>query len=189
MIFENYFFMVKSTVVQPPLLARLATVSVLLRRAVNRQPSFRSGNSKGRSPLQLSVSRFFWKFWNFQKKLFIFQLFENVRDEYNSEILKSFSDFNTISINLNMCFTTILEFPSTFIAADIFRNYFFMVKSMATSGEPSTWLPLGKLEGQESIPVTFSRTFGIFKKSHYFSTLKKCPGLIELRNFKIIFAL
>ena len=29
MIFRNYFFMVKSTVVQPPLLARLATVSVL----------------------------------------------------------------------------------------------------------------------------------------------------------------
>jgi len=28
MIFRNYFFMVKSTVVQPPLLARLATVSV-----------------------------------------------------------------------------------------------------------------------------------------------------------------
>ena len=25
-----------------------------------------------------------------------------------------------------MCFTTILEFPSTFIAAGIFRNYFFM---------------------------------------------------------------
>ena len=30
MIFRNYFFMVKSTVVQQPLLARLATVSVLL---------------------------------------------------------------------------------------------------------------------------------------------------------------
>ena len=29
MIFKNYFFMVKSTVVQPPLLVRLATVSVL----------------------------------------------------------------------------------------------------------------------------------------------------------------
>ena len=30
MIFRNYFFMAKSTVVQPPFLARLATVSVLL---------------------------------------------------------------------------------------------------------------------------------------------------------------
>ena len=30
MIFENYFFIVKNTVVQPPLLARLATVLVLL---------------------------------------------------------------------------------------------------------------------------------------------------------------
>ena len=29
-IFKNYFFVVKSTVVQPPLLARLATVLVLL---------------------------------------------------------------------------------------------------------------------------------------------------------------
>jgi hypothetical protein len=49
MIFKNYFFMVKSTVVQPPLLARLATVSVW-QRAVNRQPGYRSGNSKGKSP-------------------------------------------------------------------------------------------------------------------------------------------
>ena len=86
---RNYFFIAKSTVVQPPLLARLATVSVLLfswrgiscpssylvyartvlvvvfgcnskgrrfpprriwQRAVNRQPGFRSGNSKRRSP-------------------------------------------------------------------------------------------------------------------------------------------
>jgi hypothetical protein len=29
-----------------------------------------------------------------------------------------------------MCSTTILEFTSTFIAADIFKNYFFMVKSI-----------------------------------------------------------
>ena len=35
---------------------------------------------------------------------------------------------------------------------------------MATSGEPSTWLPLGKLEGQEPLPLTFSRKFEIFKK-------------------------
>ena len=41
MIFKNYFFMVKSTVVQPPLLARLATVSVHVEPAVNRQPGFR----------------------------------------------------------------------------------------------------------------------------------------------------
>jgi hypothetical protein len=50
MFFKNYFFRVKSTVVQPPLLARLATVLVLWQRAVNRQPGYRSGNSKGRSP-------------------------------------------------------------------------------------------------------------------------------------------
>ena len=59
-----------------------------------------------------------------------------------------------------MCSKTILEFTSTFSAPDIFRNYFFMAKSicvqppllarlaMATSGEPSTWLPLGELVEQ-----------------------------------------
>ena len=67
----------------------------------------------------------------------------------------------------------------------IFENYFFMVKStvvqppmlarlaMATSGEPSTWLPLGKLEGQEPLPLLFPRNFEIFKKSPHFSTFTK----------------
>ena len=41
MTFRNYFCMVRSTVVQPPLLARLATVSVW-QRAVNRQPGSRA---------------------------------------------------------------------------------------------------------------------------------------------------
>ena len=41
---------------------------------------------------------------------------------------------------------------------------------MATSGEPSTWLPLGKLEGQEPLPLSFSRKFEIFEKSLHFST-------------------
>ena len=40
-IFKNYFFMVKSTVVQPTLLAHLATVLVW-QRAVNRQPGSHS---------------------------------------------------------------------------------------------------------------------------------------------------
>ena len=45
-ISKNYFFMAKSTVVQPPLLARFATVSVLCRNpAVNRQPGFRREDS------------------------------------------------------------------------------------------------------------------------------------------------
>ena len=41
-IFKNYFFMVRRMCVQPPLLVRSATVSVLCRNpAVNRQPGFR----------------------------------------------------------------------------------------------------------------------------------------------------
>jgi hypothetical protein len=116
-----------------------------------------------------------------------------------------------------------MSFPSTFIAADIFKNYFSMVKStvvqppllprlatvsvllfswrgiscpssysslgekspalrvMATSGEPSTWLPLGKLEGQEPLPLTVSRKFEIFKKKkQHFSTFSKSLDPIEL---------
>ena len=73
MIFRNYFFMAKSTVVQPPLLVRLATVSVW-QRAVNRQPGFRSGNSKGRSP-----SRYhFPENLKTSKKSRHFQLFKKV---------------------------------------------------------------------------------------------------------------
>ena len=51
---------------------------------------------------------------------------------------------------------------------------------MATSGEPSTWLPLGKLEGQEPLLLTFSRKFEIFKKYHYFLTFSKSSDPIEL---------
>ena len=49
-IFKNLFPMVEFIVVRRSLLARLATVSVLWQRAVNRQPGYRSGKSKGRSP-------------------------------------------------------------------------------------------------------------------------------------------
>ena len=58
---------------------------------------------------------------------------------------------------------------------------------MATSGEPSTWLPLGKLEGQGPCPPSFSRKFEIFKKSHHFSTFSKSLAPIELWHFKVIF--
>ena len=60
-----------------------------------------------------------------------------------------------------MCFKTILEFTSTFIAADIFKNYFFMARRtcvqpsllarLATAsvleagGKPSTRFPPGGL--------------------------------------------
>ena len=69
--FRNYFFMVKSTVVQPPLLARLAT-ALVWQRAVNRQPSFRSGNSKGRSPhpaINFAYFSDFLKISSFAKKM------------------------------------------------------------------------------------------------------------------------
>ena len=65
-IFRNYFFMVRRMVVQPSLLARLATVSVL-QRAVNRQPAFRSGNSKGKSAPPLAFFNFSYLFENVQK--------------------------------------------------------------------------------------------------------------------------
>jgi len=34
----------------------------------------------------------------------------------------------------------------------------------ATSGEPSSWLPLGELEGQERLPAFFFKVFSIFTK-------------------------
>ena len=53
---------------------------------------------------------------------------------------------------------------------------------MATSGEPSTWLPLGELEGQEPLPLLFSRKFEIFKKiSSFFNFLKKFGSYITLK--------
>ena len=35
----------------------------------------------------------------------------------------------------------------------------------ATSGEPSTWSPLGELEGQEPLPLLFSRNFENLKNN------------------------
>ena len=72
-IFKNYFVMVKSICAQSPLLVRLATVLVW-QRAVNRQPSFRSGNSKGRSPSaffyeNLSISKKNPTFWRKKTKI------------------------------------------------------------------------------------------------------------------------
>ena len=127
-------------------------------QAVNCQPGYRSGNSKGRSP-----SRYYFPGNSkFSKNLIIFQLFKKVWLLQNSEILKSFSNFNTISINFNMFFTTILIIHKHFQNAMTFRNNFFMVKSTVvqppllarlatvsvlwqTSGKPATKCPLGEL--------------------------------------------
>ena len=78
MIFKNYFFMVKSICVQPPLLARLASVSVW-QRAVNRQPGYHSGNSKGRSP-PAYIFQFSDFLKNFEKELHHFSTFSKSLD-------------------------------------------------------------------------------------------------------------
>ena len=75
MTFRNHFFMVKSICVQPPVLACLATVSVLWQRAVNREPGYRSGNSKGRSPPTI----IFQEIRNFQKISSFFNFFKKFR--------------------------------------------------------------------------------------------------------------
>jgi len=68
--------MVKCICVRGSLLLLLATVLVLWQRAVNRQPGYRSGNSKGRSPTAL----IFQKIWNFQKKTHHFSTFSKSSD-------------------------------------------------------------------------------------------------------------
>ena len=71
-----------------------------------------------------------------------------------------------------MCSKTILEFTSTFIAADIFKNYFFMAESICVQpplparlatvlvleagGKPSTWFPPRELVEPTS-PLPSSR--------------------------------
>ena len=70
-----------------------------------------------------------------------------------------------------MCSTTIIEFTSTSIAADIFRNYFFMARRMCVQpsllarlatvsvlleagGKPSTWFPpVGLVEPTRLSPI------------------------------------
>ena len=70
-----------------------------------------------------------------------------------------------------------LKFQSHFHEAMIFRNYFFMARRMcvqspllarlatATSGEPSTGLPLGELEGQEISLQETSNTETVAKRA------------------------
>ena len=72
-----------------------------------------------------------------------------------------------------------------FQEAMIFKNYFFMVRrtcvqppllarlAMATSGEPSTWLPLGKLEGQEPLCYYFPENLKFSKNLIIFQLFEK----------------
>jgi hypothetical protein len=55
---------------------------------------------------------------------------------------------------------------------------------MATSGEPSTWLPLGKLEMQEPLPLSFSRKFEILKTISSFSDFFKKFGSDRTLKFQ-----
>ena len=112
--------MARRTCVQPSLLVRLATVSVW-QRAVNRQPGYRSGTRRA-GALPLSFSR---KFEIFKKIPSFFNFFKSpgLIELWNFNV-------NTISINFNMCFTTIIVIHTHFQKATIFRNYFFMVKSI-----------------------------------------------------------
>ena len=86
-----------------------------------------------------------------------------------------------------MCSTTIIEFPTPLSVRSVLQkplfhglahvraaapsgplSYCFGI--MATSGEPSTWLPLGELEGQEPSCYHFPENLKFSKKYHHFST-------------------
>ena len=97
-----------------------------------------------------------------------------------------------------MCSTTIIQFTSTLSVRDVLQKLLFHGQEyrraaapsgplsycfgMATSGEPSTWLPLGKLEGRELHPAVifpenlkFSKNliiFQLFEKNGSYRTLK-----------------
>ena len=158
MIFKNYFCMVKSICVQPPLLARLATASILLQRAVNRQPGYRSGNSKGRSPISLSFFIFCGFFKNFKKYLHFSTFLEcpgwielwnfkvNFTLQYhfyklqyvlynNPWIHKHHSSSNHLWKQLFQVWRTVVQ-PS-------FLSRLATVSVLEAGGKPSTWFPLG----------------------------------------------
>ena len=110
MISKNHFFVVKSTIVQPPLLTRLATVSVLWQRAVNRQPGFRSGNSKSRSPSRSHFPEIL-KIWKISSFFNFLKMFGTDRT------LKFWSHFHALIqfLQTSICSPQQLwRFPSTF---------------------------------------------------------------------------
>ena len=193
---RNHFFMVKSICVQPPLLARLATVLVW-QRAVNRQPGYCSGNSKSRSPPAI----IFQKIWNFKKNLLIFNFCESPGwiELWNSKVIfifqYHFCKLQCVLLNnpwihkhlhRSRHLQKLLFHGKEYLRAAAPPGPLSDCFGMATSGEPSTWLPPGELEGQEPLPLSFSRKFGFFKKSRHFSTFWKSLDPIELWNFKVI---
>ena len=95
-----------------------------------------------------------------------------------------------------MCFKTNSVIPTTLSVMNVLQKRLFHGQEyrraaassgplsycfgMATSGEPSTWLPLGKLEGQEPLRSHFPGNLKISKKSPQISIFLKSPGPIEL---------
>ena len=165
---------------------------------VNRQSGFRSGSSKGRSPSR-SFSR---NFENFKKKKSSFSTFLKSLewiDLWNFKVIfklwyhfyklqyvlhNNYRDSQALSGSNDL--QKLLFHGQEYRRAAAPSGPLSYCFGMATSGEPSTWLPLGKLEGQEPLPLTFSRKFEISRKSHHCSTFLKSLAPIELWNFKVI---
>ena len=123
MILRNYFFMPKSTVVQPPFLARLATNSVFL---------------------------FSW-------------IGISCPSSYVAQIILDAARCFQMPPCAPRCSLVVPETCQIFeILQDHPRCF-----QMATSGEPSTWLPLGKLEGQEHLPALIFQFFKNFQIIHF----------------------
>ena len=182
MIFRNYFFMGRRTCVQPSLLACLATVLVLWQRAVNRQPGYRSGNSKGRSPPCFSFSEILKSFkkissfFNFYKnpgwiELWNFKV-NSIFQYYFYKLQYVLHNYYWIHRHLNRGrhLQKLIFHGPAHLRAAVPSGPLSYCFGTATSGGPSTWLPLGELEGQEPLPLSFSRKFEIFKKSRHFAT-------------------
>ena len=95
-----------------------------------------------------------------------------------------------------MCSTTIIEFPSTLSVRNVLQKLLFHGQEyrraaagplsycfgMATSGEPSTWSPLGKLEGQE--PLYYFRENLEFSKNHPIFQLLPKSGMERTLEFQ-----
>ena len=155
MFFQNYFFMVEFIVVRHSLLARLAAVSVW-QRAVNRQPGYRSGNSKGRRPSR----HHFQKIWNFQKKLSSFFNFCKSPGWIELWNFKIISTFQYHFYKLQYVSSHNFKNYQALSGSNDLRKLIFMVKSICVQppllaclatvsvlleagGKPSTWFPPG----------------------------------------------
>ena len=88
-----------------------------------------------------------------------------------------------------MCSKTIMSFPTPLSVRNVLQKLCLQGQEylraaapsgplsycfgMATNGEPSTWLPLGELEGQEPLPLLFSRKLENSKNTQHFQLFQK----------------